>query len=201
MSRLQPVWLLLCIGVSAGTNHLTKPHVAYELSVGERSMGTGTLWLEDAGERHEFKIVTMQVVAAEVPRLLADTITVRELWLRSPEEEIGASPDLELFVDWSAADGHVIDAHARDAGLLTSRDLPVLAAGVGGEARSHVRLPGFSNAAPVSAGTLRITRALDLAKNETEATYRVEGDLTLLLHDEAGDRTVRGGLSARLRWQ
>lgn len=201
MSRLQPLWLLLCIGVAAGTNHLTKPHVAYDLSAGERSMGTGTLWIEDAGERHEFKLVTIQVVAAEVPRLMAETIIVRELWLRSPEGEVGAPPDLELFIDFGPTTGAAIDAHARDVNLLTGRELPLLAAGLGSDARSRVRLPGFSTAAPIPQGNLRITRALDLAKDESAATFRIEGELTLMLHEETGDRAIRGGLSARLRWQ
>jgi hypothetical protein len=201
MSRFDWIWLVVSLGISAGTNHLMKPHVPFELSIGDRSMPNGSLWLQEGGTRHELQIVTMRVVAVDVPRLLAAPIVVRELWLRSPEDASGAPPDLELFVDLSAEDGRAIEPHARDMGLLRGRALPVLSVRVEPGKGSRVRLPGSTTSVPVARGDVVISDVLELGSDATGTNWHVEGRIVLTLLDEGVERRLEGGFKSRLRWE
>ena len=198
MSRWQPLWLLLAVGLAAGLNHLTKPRAEYALSIGERTMPTGTIRLESAGKRQEFELVTIHVVAEDVPRLLAEPLVVRSLWLRSPEQD-GAVPDLELFVDF-AGDAGAIAEGTRDPSQLRGRELPVVSAAAGGgtEARSRVRFRGAEMPSLVSEGALVITEALPLG--DRSQGWRVQGRVRLSVGDEARPSELTGELSARLVW-
>jgi hypothetical protein len=197
VSRWRPLWLVCSFGLAVGANHWTKPRVPYVLSAGERTMATGSLWLEDKGERVAFPLVTIHVVATAVRRAFADPLVVRALWIRSPESDGQSAPDLELFVDFNAPDGRVIDAHARDPNELRQRDLPVLPAAIGGAARSHIRFAGSEDPAFVSEGRLFIRQALN---TEVAASWRIEGDLDLLVQQHGAERHLKGMLAARLVW-
>lgn len=197
MTRWQPLWLLLALGLSVGANRAMRPRVAYELAAGERSMATGSLWFQEHGARIELKLVTIHVVASAIRRPFTAAVPVRELWIRSPEQDGQAAPDLELFVDFSAPDGHEIDASAGDASELTQRELPILAVAVGSEVRSRVRFPAAETAALVSEGSLLIKEAIN---TDAAASWRIEGDVQLVVHEDGNERNLRGKLSARLVW-
>jgi hypothetical protein len=196
MNRWQPLWLLLAFGIALGTNRAMRPRMVYELAAGERDMATGSLWLQESETRIEVKLVTIHVVASAIRRPFAAPLPVRELWIRSPEQD-GPSPDLELFVDFSAADGHEIDASARDAGVLTERELPILAVAKGSDVHSRVRLPGADTPAFVSEGSVLIKEAI---ATDAAASWRIEGTLHLVARDQGNERQLNGKLSARLVW-
>ncbi len=197
MSRWQPLWLLLAVGLAAGLNHWTKPRAEYALSIGERTMPTGTIRLDFAGKRQEFELVTIHVVAEDVPRLLADPLVVRSLWLRSPEQD-RAVPDLELFVDF-AGDVSAIAGQGRDASQLRGRELPVVSAPTGTDARSRVRFRGAEMPTLVHEGALVITEAFPLG--DRSQGWRVHGRVRLLVGNEVRPRELTGELSARLVWE
>lgn len=197
MSRWQPVWLLVSFGLAVGLNHLTRPSANYSLSVGERTMSTGKLSLEAGGRRQEFELVTIRVVAQELPRVLAEPLVVRELWLRSPELD-GAPPDLELFVDFEGEAGAPRVEDARDLALLRGRDLPVRPRAEGSDARSRVRLHGAAAPLYVQQGRLLIDEVVDVA-GETQG-FRIRGEVGLSLEDGELTTAVQGELNARLVW-
>jgi len=196
VSRWQPLWLLLAFGLAAALNHWMKPRAEYALSAGERTMTTGTLWLETDGRREEFKLVTIHVVAQDVPRLLAELLVVRSLWLRSPEQD-GAAPDLELFVDF-AGGGAAVAADARDLAPLRARELPVLAVAAAGDARSRVRFRGAAAPWLVTEGQLVIAEALPLG--ERSQGWRVQGRVRLSAGEGDRARALAGEFSARVVW-
>jgi hypothetical protein len=197
VNRLQPLWLALSIGLAFGANRVMKPRLPYVLAPGERTMATGSLRLEDASGRVELKLVTIHVIATSIPRPFARPIEVRELWIRSPEQDGQSAPDLELFVDFQAPDGREIDADARNPSVLCERDLAILPAAIGGQARSQIRLPGAETAATITEGRLFIKNALP---TEATATFRIEGELHLTVRDNGSERNLGGALSARLVW-
>jgi hypothetical protein len=197
MNRLQPLWLLLALGLAAALNHWMKPRADYALSIGERTISTGTLWFEtDEHQREEFQLVTMQVVARDVPRLLADPQVVRTLWVRSPEQD-GAAPDLELFVDL-VGEGPAIAADARDVAPLHARRLPIVAEAVGGDARSRVRFRGADTPVQVSEGELILAEAVALG--DASQGWRVQGSVRVSVGEGDHARVLDGGFSARLVW-
>ena len=196
MSRWQPLWLLLAFGLAAGLNHVARPRAEYALSIGERTMTTGTLWLETAGRREEFKLVTIHVVAEDVPRVLADPLVVRSLWLRSAEQD-GAAPDLELFVDFTG-DAAAIAPGSRDVAQLRGRELALLAAAAGGDARSRVRFRGDEMPSLVTEGHLVITEALPLG--DRSQGWRVRGRVQFSVGEEDRPTALTGELDARLVW-
>jgi len=201
VSRWQPLWLLLAFGLAAGVNALMKPRVEYPLSEGERTMATGALTLQDAGRRHELKLITARVVATDVGRIFAAPLAVRAIWLRSPEEDGQTAPDLELFADLAPADGSALAADARTASAVRARELPIVARAVGSDARSRVRVPGAAAPSLVSRGQLLIREALELQPGDPAQGWRIRGELTLSLSDAGEDeRPVTGTLSARLLW-
>jgi hypothetical protein len=197
VTRWHALWLVASLGISTGTNQAMKPRVEHELSPGQRTLATGTLRFDGQGEA--LKVVNVFVVAQDVRRVLAAPLPVRELLVRSPEQNDGAEPDLELFFDFTA-DDHAIDTGARDIAELRERDLPLLATGIGSQVRSRVRFPGA--AAPLYAreGTLRIGDVYELEDDENGATWRIDADVRLTLIDGDGERTVAGTLNARLTW-
>lgn len=197
MSRARVLWLVLSFGLAVGANQAMKARVPYALLAGERTMATGSLWLDDGGGHIELKLVTIHVVATAIRRPFAAPIPVRELWLRSPEQDDQAAPDLELFADFSAPDGRVIDAEARDANELAQRDLPILTRAMGSDARSRIRLPGSKTPAFVSEGHLLIKEALHL---QNATSWRIQGNLKLLMREDGSERSVNGTLNARLVW-
>lgn len=199
VNRWQPLWLLLCLGLSAGVNRAMQPALPYELSAGERTMSTGTLRLQEDAVSHDFRLISMYVIAADVPRLLADPLTVRELWLRSPEEG-GDGADLELFFDLGS-EGAVRDLQLRDARALRGRRLPVISGASGADIRSRVRLPGAAEPVPVREGTLVIEEVLALDPGNPAQGFRVRAGLQLSLAAEDAERHMGGELNARLVWR
>jgi hypothetical protein len=197
MSRWQPLWLLLACGIALGANRAMRPRMLYELAAGERDMATGSLWLQENETRIEVKLVTIHVVARAIRRPFAAAIPVRELWIRSPEQDGQPDPDLELFVDFSAADGHEIDAAARDTAVLSERELPILAVAKGSDVRSRVRLPGAETPAFVSEGSVLINEAI---ATDAAASWRIEGTVRLVARDQGNERHLNGKVSARLVW-
>ena len=154
------------IGLSAGVNHVMQPKVDYALTAGERTMTTGSLTFEQNGRIYRFKLATIHVVTADVPRLFTEPYPVRALWVRSPEEEGQAAPDLELLFDMAAGASGPMDPGARDIAQLRARPLVVLPKAPGAEQRSHVRLPGTEAPLAISAGDLVISKALQLQKGD-----------------------------------
>lgn len=197
MNRWQPLWLLISFGLALGANRVMKPRVSYALAAGERSMATGSLWFQDNGARVELKLVTIHVVASAIRRPFAQALPVRELWIRSPEQDGQPAPDLELFADFSAADGHEIDADARDSTELCQRDLAILPVALGSDTRSRIRFPGAEVPAFVSEGRLFIKNAMMI---EAAASWRIEADLQLVVRENGNQRNLNGTLSARLVW-
>jgi hypothetical protein len=197
VSRWQPIWLLASFALAVGLNHATRPAADYALSVGERTMSTGKLWLEAGGQRQEFELVTIRVVAQELPRVLAEPLVIRELWLRSREQD-GAPPDLELFVDFESGGAGPRVERADELALLRGRDLPIRPRAEGSDARSRVRWHGAAAPLHVQQGRLLIDELVDVG-GESQG-FRVRGELGLSLED--GERTtpVRGELNARLVW-
>jgi hypothetical protein len=187
---------VLSFGLALGVNRVMRPRVSYGLLAGDRTIATGSLWLDDGNGRVELKLVTIHVVASAIRRPFAPPIAVRELWIRSPDQDGQTAPDLELFADFSAPD-RVIDAEARDANELTQRELPILAQALGSDARSRIRLPGSQQPALVSEGRLLIREALH---TQTAASWRIQGDLKLSMHEGGSERSVSGTLNARLVW-
>ena len=160
MKGLQALGLVGSLGIAAATNHFMKPRVTYDMPIGDRSMATGTLWLQDAGVRRELPVVTWNVIAADVPRVFAKPVLVRELWLRSPEGQTGEPSDLELFVDFGGQEGQVLDAQALHVESLRGLPLPVLGVALGSEASSRVRLPGSPAALLVTSQSTRTSTIL-----------------------------------------
>jgi hypothetical protein len=199
MSRWHTLWLLASFAISFGTNHAFKPHVEHPLSPGQRTLATGTVTFDSAGGE-EMKIVNLFVVAHDLPRVMSEPLRVRELLVRSPEQEDGQEPDLELFFDFTAPKGPVIAADARDMTELRERDLPLLPTAVGATTRSRVRFPGAAAPSFARDGSLRITQTFDLDDDDSGASWRVEGDVQLTLAGPDGERTVKGTLSARVTW-
>jgi hypothetical protein len=200
VSRWQPLWLLLALGLAAGVNALMKPRVEYALSAGERTLATGAVTLQDAEQSHELKLITLRVVAADVARVFAAPLVVRALWLRSPEEAGQAAPDLELFADLNPPDGSAIAADARNMTAIRARELPIVARAPGSGARSRVRFPGASAPALVSRGQLLIREALELQRGDPAQGWRIRGELTLSLSDGGNERSVTGALRAKVLW-
>jgi hypothetical protein len=196
MSGFHPLWLVLSFALAAGLNHVTKPDAEYALSAGERTLGSGELWLEGNGQRQVFKLVAIRVVIEDVPRLLADPLIVRALWLRSPEQD-GAPPDLELFVDL-AGFAQPLAAEVRDAGALRGQELSVLPAALAADTRSRVRFRGAEAPAQVKDGKLIIREALRLG--EPAQGFRVQGSLELSIEDGEQTRELAGEFNARLVW-
>jgi hypothetical protein len=196
--KWEPLWLLGCIGLSAGVNHVMRPQVDYALSPSERTMTTGTLTLEEEGRVHRFQLATIHVVSADVPRLLADPIRVRSLLLRSPEQD-GQPPDVELLFDLAAGAPRPIEPNARDITLLRARSLGSIPSAVGAELRSRVRLPGSDAAAEVASGSLVIDEALELRKGDPAQGWRIRGELALTADGER-PRRITGKVDARLVW-
>jgi hypothetical protein len=192
VSRWQPLWLLLSFGLALAVNHLMRPRVAYELSPGERTMTTGGLHIDDWGGPQDFKLATIHLVTGQVRRPLAEPFVVRELWMRSPEQDGQGGPDLELFVDFGAP-----GAEPRGPGDITGRDLPVLPAAAGGSARSRIRFVGAEKALSATQGHVRLREALP---TEVASNFRVEGELELLLPTDNGPRSLHGRFNARLVW-
>ncbi len=200
MNRWQPLYLLGCIGLSAGANHVMRPKVDYALGAGERTLTTGSLTFEQEGRIYRFKLATIHVITADVPRLLTEPLSVRELWVRSPEESGQAAPDVELLFDLAAGAPGPIDPAARDVGMLRSRPLAVVPEARGAELRSLVRLPGTDAPAEIRAGDLFISEALQLQKGDPSQGWRVRGDLQLTMLDGDHERPLTGKLDARLVW-
>lgn len=198
MSRWQPLWLLLSFGLAAGLNHLMRPRADYALSPGERTMGTGKLWLDIGGQRQELEVVTIHAVAEDLPRLFAEPLRVRELWLRSPEQD-GLPPDVELFIDFEPAEPAAATAPLRDVEPLRNRELLVRARAEGADVRSRVRLHGETAPSYVRDGRLFIDEAVDVA-GEAQA-FRIHGQLGLTLDRGEQVAVVQGELNARLVWQ
>jgi hypothetical protein len=196
MRPLRALGLLLSFGLAAGLNHVTKPRALYALSAGARTTSTGSLHLDPGGQRERFELATIHVVDEELPRLFAEPMLVRALWLRSLEQE-DAAPDLELFVDLTAFDLK-LDAAARDVGVLRGRELPVLATAVAADTRSRVRFRGAEAPSFVAEGQLIIDEAIALG--EPSQGYRVEGELRLSLEDGERTRLITGDFNARLLW-
>jgi hypothetical protein len=196
VSRWQPFWLLLAFGLAAGLNHGMRPRAEYALSIGERTLATGTLWLETAGKREEFELATIHVVAEDVPRFLAEPLIVRSLWLRSLEQD-GAAPDLELFVDF-AGDAAAMASDSRDVARLRGRELPVLASAAAGGDRSRVRFRGADMPSLVTEGGLVITEAIPLG--ERSQSWRVHGRVRLSVGEEDRASELTGELDARVVW-
>jgi len=201
VNKWQPLWLALCLGLAFGSNRLMRPAIVYALSPGERTLATGTLKLDGAPEG--IRIVTVFVVADELRRPLADPIHVRELWLRSPEQdtELEASPppDIELFFDYSG-DQRAADASVHDVEILRDRELPLLPVALGGDARSQLRFPGASTPSQVTAGSLRILESFELESDSPRTTFRIEGEIELTVRDGSSERSVQGTFNARLGW-
>ncbi len=196
VNRWQPLWLLLCFGLAVAVNHLMRPRVPYTLSPGERTMATGTLWLDDHGQRRRVELTTVHVVAVDLRRPFADALEVRELWLRSPEQDDQVEPDFELFVDFAKSEP---DGGWRERGpkALAGSDLPILTAAVGSTTRSRIRFAGAEQPSLVDAGSLRIREALPV---EAASMFRIEGELELEVHEQGASRSVHGSFNARLLW-
>jgi hypothetical protein len=199
VSRWQPLWPLLALGLAAGVNQLMRPRVDYALAAGERTLATGTLTLQDGGQKHELKLITLRVIATDVARVFAAPLLVRTLWLRSPEDA-QAAPDLELFADLTPTDGSAIATDARDVSVLRARPLPIMARAPGSDARSRVRFPGAAAPALVSRGQLLVREALELQRGDPAQGWRIRGELSLTLADGGQERAVSGALNAKLLW-
>jgi hypothetical protein len=200
VSKLHALWLILAIGLSAAINAFMQPRLAYELAVGERALATGSITLSGEGVTHELKLVNVRVVATEVARRFGAPIVVRELWLRSPETEGQGGPDLELFFDFRAADGHPIDPAARQISELRGRELSVLPVALGSGPKSRIRFPGAEHPADVVAGHFFVRRALDFPAANAGKSWRIEGDLILTLAQDDAERTFSGKVTGRLQW-
>lgn len=200
MNRWQPLYLLGCIGLSAGINHVMRPRVDYSLSAGERTMTTGSLTFEQEGRIYRFKLGTIHVVSEDVPRLFTEPLSVRALWLRSPEETGQTAPDLELLFDIAAGAPVALEPTARNIEAVRSRPLAVLPEAPGAEIRSHVRLPGTEAPAEITAGDLVISEALQLQKGDPTQGYRVRGEMHLTMLDGERERPLAGKFDARLVW-
>lgn len=199
MTKWHLLWLAISFAASFGANRALEPRVEHPLSPGDRTLATGTLRLERGSSVEEIKVVTVFVVAHDLPRVLAEPLRVRELMVRSPEQSEGQEPDVELFFDFGAQPGPPIAVDARDIGALRERDLPLLPVAVASESRSRVRFPGAAEPAFAREGKLRIVETLDLDQPDG-GTWRIEGEVQLVLSDGEGERTVKGTLSARLTW-
>jgi hypothetical protein len=195
VTRWQVLWLPLACAMSAGVNHAMRPVPPYALSESERTTSTGALSLEEGSRRHDFKLVSVYVVSADLPRVFADPLPLRELWLRSAEQD-GQPPDLELFADF-AADGTVSDVAARDIASLRGRPLPIVRA-LGADLHSRVRLPGAPGPARVEDGQMLITEAIEFERGKPAQGYRIRARLELKLADGDTPRTLKGELNARL---
>ena len=200
MNRWTPLYLVGCIGLSAGVNHVMRPRVDYALSAGERTMTTGSLTFEQDGRLYRFKLGTIHVVSEDVPRLFTEPLSVRALWLRSPEETGQTAPDLELLFDIATGAPVAIELAARDIDLVRSRPLSVLPEAPGAQISSHVRLPGPEAPAEITAGDIVISEALQLQKGDPSQGYRVRGELQLTMLDGDRERPLTGKFDARLVW-
>lgn len=193
--RWHMLWMVASFAISLGLNHVMKPKVEHDLTPGQLGMATGTLRFDGVSE--QLKIVNVFVIAQDLRRVLAEPLRVRELLVRSPAPSDGQEPDLELFFDFTA--DPVIDRDARDVAVLRERDLPLLPTAIGSETRSRVRFPGASTPAYAQDGHLRITQVYDLP-GDVGASWRIEGDLHLVLNEGGHERTVAAKLNARLTW-
>lgn len=193
------VWALASVGLSIGVNDWTKPKVEYPLSIGERTMSTGSLELEVGSSTHKFGLIDLHTVAKDVHQTFGRVVVAREIWVRSPQEDEETPPDLELFFGFQEGHGF-IPADARDVGLLMGRPLPVLVKPLGREGSSRVRFPGSEEPVPVVRGTLTIEDAIEFETPDAAASWRVRGELELVVREGESDRTVRGRLRARLVW-
>jgi hypothetical protein len=193
VSYWRPVWLLLSFGLAVATNHFMRPRVSYAATEGERTMPTGSLWLEDGGPRRQLQLTTLHAVFADVRRPFAAPLTVRELWIRSPEQAGQGGPDLELFVDFGA-----VVADPAGPAEIVKQKLPLLQAAIGSTARSRIRFAGAEKPSMIREGQLLIREILP---TEAAAMWRIDGELELVVVDGGTTRTLHGKLNARLAWQ
>jgi hypothetical protein len=200
VSKWHGLWVVAAVGLSAAINAVMQPRLAYELTAGERALASGAVTLTGDGSTHELKLINIFVLATELERRIGSPISVRELWMRSPETEGQGGPDLELFFDFRGIDGHRVDPGARDVDELRGRELPVLALALGGGPTSRIRLPGAERPAQVVAGHFYVRRALDYPSESAGKSWRVEGDLILTLAQPDGERTFSGKVTGRLQW-
>ena len=199
MSRWLPLWLLLSFAASFGMNRATRVQMPYDLSEGERTMPTGSLWFEDNEGRHELKLVTIRVLARDLHRKFGSTIVVRELWMRSPDQGGQTLPDLEVFFDFDA--GRNLPLDQRDINQLLRRPLPVVPVGLGGDVHSRVRPPAAPAPSFVTGGQIMFEEAMPLDVAEGKAVWHVEGQFELSMIEGGVERRVHGSLSARLAWE
>jgi len=192
VTRWQPLWLACSFALAVGVNQLMRPRVAYELSPGERALTTGSLHVHDWNGPHDLKLATIHLVTGSVRRPFAAPFVVRELWIRSPEQDGQGGPDLELFVDYDAA-----GAEPRGPSDIGGRDLPVLRRASGGNTRSRMRFAGAEKPLEVREGSVKLGEALP---TDTASIFRVEGELDLMLSTENGLRPLHGRFNARLVW-
>jgi hypothetical protein len=200
VNRWLPLWLLFAFGGSFELNNLTRKHVPYELSIGERTMATGSVSFEDNDGPHELKLATIHVIACDVHRTFGPSWIVRELWLRSPEQDAQTAPDLELFLDFDQ-EGRTPAVDARQIGVLAQRELPILPLALGSRTPSQLRFAGAPAPLLISNGRLTIRQTMAL-EGQSAPSWHIDGDLDLALPDGNGAtaRRVHGTLSARLVW-
>jgi hypothetical protein len=127
-------------------------------------------------------------------------LTVRELWLFSAEADAQSEPDLQVFFDFGGAVPPV-DVNARSADILVGRELAVLPAGLGSRMHSRLRLPGAPTPWAVTGGTLFIENAVAVAATDDGSSWRIEGDLKLVVRGDNAEQRVKGKFHALMAWR
>ena len=199
MKVLHIVWALVSIGLSVGINDWTKPKVEYPLTIGQMTMSTGTVTLKVGSSQHQYALIDLHTVAADVHQVFGRVLTAREVWIRSPQEDEATPPDLELFFDFGDGQGFIAK-DKRDIKLLLERPIPVRLRPLGREGSSSIRFPGTGEPSEVGEGTLTLEDAIEFETADAAASWRVRGELDLVVRDGDAQKTVRGHLRARMVW-
>jgi hypothetical protein len=201
MTKFHLIWLLASVGISWFVNDRSGPEVDFALDAGELAMSRGTASLDGPPGSVELDLIDIHVVATDVPQFLGPTLHPRELWIRSPQEDEGSEPDLEIFVDLQAEDGPTFGATDRNVEHLVDRELALLVRPLGRPGVSRVRFPGADHATEVVEGTFVIDEALELDTDDAPAAWRIRGRLDMLVRDGDLEQPVSGSVRARLLWR
>lgn len=200
MIKWHVLWALSSLGLAFGINAQMAPSLTFDAEAPDLGVGSGKLRLEQGASVHEFELVEIRALTQDVDRVFGPTLHVRELLLRSPQQDESSTPDVVLYVDFGSVEGVSIPANARDIGPIRDRELAVLASPVGRPLHSEIRLPGDAEATRIVSGTLSITDAVELPDQDGAAVWRVNGVLALEPAREEGAEALSGDFRARLTW-
>jgi hypothetical protein len=201
VTKFHLIWLLASVGISYFINEQSKPVVDFSLDAGELAMPRGTASLDGPPGEVEVDLIDIHVVARDVPQFLGPTLHARELWIRSPQQDEGAEPDLEVFVDLQDPEAATLGVKDRDPEHFVDRELPILVRPLGRPGVSRVRFPGADHAAEVVEGTFVIDQALELDTDDAPGAWRIRGRLDMLVRDGDLEQPVSGSVRSRLLWR